>query len=109
MFNIGSKEILIIALIILFLFGSKKLTEWAKGFGEAGKELKKARKEFIGAMDETEKELEKAKKEVTTTMDETEKDIKRTFDFSEKVEEDDKPPETREPKAPETKDNNEQS
>lgn len=59
MFNIGSKEILIIALIILFLFGSKKLTEWAKGLGEAGRELKKARKEFTSAMDETEKDLKK--------------------------------------------------
>lgn len=59
MFNLGSKEILIIALIILFLFGSKKLTEWAKSLGEAGKELKKAKKEFTGAMDETEKDLKK--------------------------------------------------
>ena len=59
MFNIGSTEILIIALVILFLFGSKKLTDWAKGIGEAGKELKKAKKEFTSAMDETEKDLKK--------------------------------------------------
>ena len=59
MFNLGSKEILIIALIILFLFGSKKLTDWAKSLGEAGKELKKAKKEFTSAMDETEKDLKK--------------------------------------------------
>lgn len=65
MFNLGSKEILIIALIILFLFGSKKLTEWAKGLGEAGRELKKAKKEFTGALDETDK------------------DIKKTFDLNE--------------------------
>lgn len=59
MFNIGSKEILIIALIILFLFGSKKLTEWAKGLGDAGRELRKAKKEFTSAMDETDKEIKK--------------------------------------------------
>lgn len=59
MFNIGSKEILIIALIILFLFGSKKLTEWAKGLGEAGRELKKAKKEFSSAMDEADKDIKK--------------------------------------------------
>lgn len=59
MFNIGSTEILIIALVILFLFGSKKLTDWAKSLGEAGKELKKAKKEFTSAMDETEKDLKK--------------------------------------------------
>ena len=84
MFNLGSKEILIIALIILFLFGSKKLTEWAKGLGEAGKELKKAKKEFSSALDETDKEIEQAKKEVTSAVDETNKDIKRTFDTNEK-------------------------
>lgn len=70
MFNLGSKEILIIALIILFLFGSKKLTEWAKGLGDAGRELKKAKKEFSNAMDETDK------------------DIKKTFDLNEKIKED---------------------
>ena len=70
MFNIGSKEILIIALIILFLFGSKKLTEWAKGLGDAGRELKKAKKEF------------------TSAMDETEKDLKKTLDLNEEIKED---------------------
>ncbi len=59
MFNLGSKEILIIALIILFLFGSKKLTDWAKGLGDAGRELKKAKKEFSDAMDETDKDIKK--------------------------------------------------
>lgn len=59
MLNIGSKEILILALIILFLFGSKKLTEWAKGLGEAGRELKKAKKEFSSAMDEADKDIKK--------------------------------------------------
>ena len=59
MFNLGSKEIVIIALVIMFLFGSKKLTEWAKGLGEAGKELKKAKREFTSAIDETERELKK--------------------------------------------------
>ncbi len=83
MFNIGSTEILIITLVIMFLFGSKKLTEWAKGLGEAGKELKKAKKEFTSAIDETDKELAEAKNEVTITMDKTNKDIKRTFDMNE--------------------------
>ncbi len=70
MFNLGSKEILIVALIILFLFGSKKLTEWAKGLGDAGRELKKAKKEFSEAMDETDK------------------NIKKTLDLNEKIKED---------------------
>lgn len=82
MFNLGSKEILIIALIILFLFGSKKLTEWAKGFGDAGRELKKAKKEFKDAMDETDE------------------DIKKTFDLNEKIEEDVESKELKISKAP---------
>lgn len=57
MFNLGSKEILIIALVILFLFGSKKLTEWARELGAAGKELKKAKNEFSSAWDETDENI----------------------------------------------------
>lgn len=73
MFNLGSKEILIIALIILFLFGSKKLTEWAKGFGEAGKELKNAKREFSSAWDETDKDI----KETLDINKEVKKEVKR--------------------------------
>lgn len=40
--NIGSAEILVIAVIILILFGGKKLPEMAKGLGEAFKEFKNA-------------------------------------------------------------------
>lgn len=40
--NIGVSEILIIALIILFFFGPKKLPEFIRGIGEAIKEFKKS-------------------------------------------------------------------
>lgn len=40
--NIGTPEIVIIALILLVLFGGKKLPEFIKGLGEAVKEFKKA-------------------------------------------------------------------
>lgn len=39
--SLGTTELLIIALILLVLFGSKKLPELGKGLGEAIKELKK--------------------------------------------------------------------
>jgi len=39
--NFGLPEILIIALILLLLFGGKKLPELARGIGEAIKEIKK--------------------------------------------------------------------
>lgn len=44
--NIGTTEIVVIAIVILVLFGGKKMNEWAKGLGEAGKEIKNAKKEF---------------------------------------------------------------
>lgn len=57
--SIGTTEIVIIAIILLLLFGGKKINEWARGIGEAGKELKKAKREFEVGFDD-----EKKKKEV---------------------------------------------
>lgn len=43
MFNgIGTTEIIIVAVVILIIFGGKKLPEFAKGLGEAIRELRKA-------------------------------------------------------------------
>ncbi len=50
--NIGSGEIIVVVLILLFLFGGKKLPELARGLGESGKELKKAKKEIENAINE---------------------------------------------------------
>jgi len=57
--NLGSTEIIIIAVVLMVLFGGKKLNEWARGIGGAGKELKKAKKEFQKAF-EDEKKSKKA-------------------------------------------------
>lgn len=43
--NIGTTEIIIIALILLLLFGGKKLPELSKGIADAIKEFKKSVKE----------------------------------------------------------------
>lgn len=45
MANIGSTEILIVALVLLVFFGGKKLPELARGVGDSVKEFKKAAKE----------------------------------------------------------------
>ena len=42
MFGLSTIEILLIALIILLLFGGRKLPELFKGIGESIKELKRA-------------------------------------------------------------------
>lgn len=56
--GIGGPELLIILVIILLLFGAKKLPELAKGLGKSMKEFKKAAQEvqddFQDAMDSVE-------------------------------------------------------
>ena len=41
----GTPELIVIAVILLILFGGRKLPELGKGMGESVKELKKAIKE----------------------------------------------------------------
>ncbi len=43
---IGVQELLLILLIVLLLFGAKKIPEIAKGLGLGMKEFKKAKKEI---------------------------------------------------------------
>ncbi|OGY10707.1 MAG: preprotein translocase [Candidatus Blackburnbacteria bacterium RIFCSPLOWO2_01_FULL_41_27] len=45
MFNLGSTELIVIALVLLVLFGGKKLPELARGVGDSIKEFKKAAKD----------------------------------------------------------------
>jgi len=52
LFNLAGPDLIVILLIILLLFGSKKLPELAKGMGQAVKEFNKAK-------DEIERELTK--------------------------------------------------
>ena len=44
--NLGGPDLLVILLIILVLFGAKKLPELARGLGQAIKEFQKAKDEF---------------------------------------------------------------
>lgn len=43
--SLGTTELLIIAFIVLLLFGGKKIPEFFKGLAEAVKEFKKAAKD----------------------------------------------------------------
>lgn len=45
MLGVGTTEWLIIALIIILLFGGKKIPEFFKGLGESIKEFRKASKD----------------------------------------------------------------
>ncbi len=48
--NIGAPEIIIIAIVLLILFGGKKLPEFGRGLGETIKEI---RKSFKGGSDDS--------------------------------------------------------
>ena len=43
--NLGTTEIIIIAVVLLILFGGKKIPELMRGIGESIKEFRKASKE----------------------------------------------------------------
>ena len=52
MFGLGSVELVILAGILVLLFGSKKIPELARSIGEAGRHLRKG---FSDADDEKDK------------------------------------------------------
>jgi sec-independent protein translocase protein TatA len=55
MFGLGTPEILIIAVVLVLLFGAKKIPDLMKGLGSGVKEFKKA-----ATIDEDGKEKEEA-------------------------------------------------
>ncbi len=54
--SFGPWEIFIVLLIVLLLFGGKKLPEIAKGLGKGIQEFKKARKEVTDEINKTTEE-----------------------------------------------------
>ena len=69
--NFGAMEIFLIFMIILLLFGAKRLPDLFRSFGKSLKEFKKATSEieedFRDAMNEDEKPKTKAQAERTST------------------------------------------
>jgi sec-independent protein translocase protein TatA len=60
---LGASEILVIALIIFFIFGAKRLPEIGKNLGKTVKEIKNINKDVKGKEEEDEPpELDKAEK-----------------------------------------------
>lgn len=58
MFGLGPREIIILAAVLVLLFGSKKIPELARGIGEAGRQLRRG---FSDDEEETDKKDKKDK------------------------------------------------
>ena len=56
MFGLGMQEVLVIALVILLLFGGKKIPELMKGLGEGVKSFKEGMKDISDDVTETKNE-----------------------------------------------------
>ena len=64
--NVGGQELIVILLIILVLFGAKKLPELAKGMGQAIREFQKAKDEFTDELHSASKSEVAAKPAAST-------------------------------------------
>jgi len=62
--GIGPTEILVILLIVLLLFGAKKIPEVARGLGKGIREFKKAAKDIQDEVKIEEEKEDKEKKEL---------------------------------------------
>lgn len=67
-FAFGGQEMILVFLIVLLLFGAKKLPQLARGIGKSTGEFKRARDEF-------EREITRAEVEATTETKETTKPV----------------------------------
>ncbi len=52
MLGLGGGELVLVLVVILVLFGAKRIPEFAKGLGKGISEFKKASREVTDAMDE---------------------------------------------------------
>jgi len=60
MFGLGPTELIIIAIIVLLIFGAKRLPEIGKGVGGAIREFKQVKKEITSEVGDESKENDKA-------------------------------------------------
>ena len=68
---ISGGELVVVALVFLLLFGSKKIPEMARG-------LAKGMKEFRKAADDIKREIRESTPDVESNLKDIEKDIKKT-------------------------------
>ncbi len=59
MFGLGSQELILVLLVILVLFGAKKIPEMMQGLGKGIREFKKATRDVNDEITKTEDEKDK--------------------------------------------------
>lgn len=72
MFGLGPTELIIIAIIVLLIFGAKRIPEIGKGLGGAIRELKNVKKELSSnkaSENESDKETETAQTRNSSTLE----------------------------------------
>ena len=62
-FNLGGPEIILIVLVVLLLFGGKKIPELMKGLGKGIKEFNSAKANIESEIKDNMREIEEPKKE----------------------------------------------
>jgi len=81
---LSGQEIVIIALAVLLLFGSKKIPEMARGLGKGLREFRKAaddiKREINESSPEVSKELKDLGKDIKDSADDLTKDFKNFKD-----------------------------
>jgi sec-independent protein translocase protein TatA len=64
LFNLGGQEILLIALVVLLLFGGKKIPELMRGLGKGIREFNDAKSNIQSEINKEMREIEKPKIEI---------------------------------------------
>jgi sec-independent protein translocase protein TatA len=72
---ISGQEIFIVLIVVLLLFGSKKIPELAKGLGKGMKEFKRATEDIKKELHESTSEIRKSTEEIQRDIDEVKDNI----------------------------------
>ena len=78
MFGLGPTELIIIGVIVLLIFGAKRLPEIGKGLGGAVKELKNVKREISEEAPQSDESPKKEKKDENTEHEATYTYIEQT-------------------------------